>query len=81
MKNQKSIDQIYASLPNESFICYWHKMDIINAYCDLFWHKWLSKQNFEYSFDVQGQKCQIENCPCDAEIKLVKKTKQIGVVA
>jgi len=67
-----NIKKLYDKLEIESFVCHWHKMDIIMYYCD--WHiKERRIQDFTYSFDVSGQKCQIENCPQKAEVKLVKK--------
>lgn len=70
-QKQIHIREAFRNLPNETYVCYWHKLDIIMYYCD--WHFPLNRiQDFVYSFDAKGQKCQIENCPCDAEIKLIK---------
>lgn len=70
---QTSIDKLFEKLPETSFVCHWHKMDIINAYVDKYLNPHPIRQKFAYNFDVNGEKCQIENCECDAEIKLVKR--------
>lgn len=66
------VKSLFDKLGIESYVCHWHKLDIVMYYCD--WHSKKNRiQDFSYSFNVQGQKCQIENCPCDAEIFLTKK--------
>lgn len=80
MQKTISIDQAFEKLENVSYVCHWHKMDIIDAYVNRlpnFMAKLLDfhpiRQKFAYDFNVEGHKCQIENCERDAEIRLVKK--------
>lgn len=74
MSTQKiSIDKAFEKLENVSYVCHWHKMEIIDAYVNKYLNFHPIRQKFEYTLGVKNQKCQIENCPCDAEIRLVKK--------
>jgi hypothetical protein len=71
------IDKAFNKLTNESFVCHWHKLEIIESYCDNLFGK--IKQDFEYQTNIEGEKCQIENCKCNAEVKLKKlKTRNIA---
>lgn len=73
MQKALTIDKAFEKLENVSYVCNWHKMDIINAYVNKYLNLHPIRQKFAYDFRVQGQKCQIENCECNAEIRLVKR--------
>jgi hypothetical protein len=67
------ISSEFQNLSNQSFICHWHKLEIIEAYTNWLLNFDPIRQDFSYSFEVNNEKCQIENCPNQAEIKLFKK--------
>lgn len=80
MEAKFQINKAFEKLENTSYVCHWHKMEIIKNYCST----WIFninpiRQDFAYDFRVDGHKCQIENCERDAEIRIVKKAQKIGV--
>lgn len=77
-QQKKHIDELFNNLPIESFVCHWHKMDIIEHYCDWLLNLYPIRQDFAYDFQVENHKCQIEDCECDAEIRLIKKETYNG---
>ena len=74
------INKAFDKLAETSYVCHWHKMEIINNYVST----WIFninpiRQDFAYDFRAVGHKCEIENCERDAEIRLIKHPKKIGV--
>lgn len=63
--------QVWSTLPNESYLCNQHKLEIITDHCDSFFTG--QNQGFSYELINTDHKCDFQNCDQTATIRLVKK--------